>query len=397
MIEMMQSSTFRAAVVIFGLVGLSLFLVPTPLNEFLSANQFLPHATCYLRNSRLIWLHASTDMVIGLSYVTISGTLGYLVYRARRDIPFHWMFLAFGLFIVACGFTHFMEVWTVWQPVYWLAGYVKVVTAMASLSTAILLPPLIPKINGLVRSARLSEERKKALETSNTELAAANEELKAFTYSASHDLRAPLRTMSSMSELLSQSLPSDAPEETRQFAERIKSGAGRMNQLLDDLLTYASFYKVDAPISRIEPEAAIREVIPEWEADFRERDASIEVAADIPPVRGNATLLKLVFSNLIGNACKYVPAERDPRIEIRGESINGHVEISVSDNGYGIPKEYQVKIFEPFERLHRVEEHEGTGLGLAIVTRAVRKMSGQVGVESTVGVGSRFWVRLPKA
>ena len=92
----------------------------------------MPHSHCYLDDPRMIWLHVVSDLFIGLAYVSISTTLAYLVYRARQDIPFHWMILAFGLFIVSCGFTHFMEVWTVWKPVYWLAGYVKVVTAVAS-------------------------------------------------------------------------------------------------------------------------------------------------------------------------------------------------------------------------------------------------------------------------
>jgi len=126
----------------------------------------MPHAVCYLWDASLLAVHAVTDALIGLSYVAISTTLALLVYRTRREIPFHTMFLAFGAFIVACGATHFMEIWTLWQPQYWLAGGVKVVTAAASVATALLLPPLVPKAAALVRAAKLSERQADVLRAS---------------------------------------------------------------------------------------------------------------------------------------------------------------------------------------------------------------------------------------
>jgi PAS domain S-box-containing protein len=131
-----------------------------------AANGFLPHAVCYLWDASLLALHAVTDALIGLSYVAISATLAFLVHRTRREIPFHTMFLAFGAFIVACGATHFMEIWTLWQPRYWLAGGVKVVTAVASVATALLLPPLVPKALALVHAAKSSEQQASAVRAS---------------------------------------------------------------------------------------------------------------------------------------------------------------------------------------------------------------------------------------
>jgi signal transduction histidine kinase len=396
MTELLAWKPLRIAAAILAFVLLSLVLLPVPISKLISANEFLPHATCYLRNERLIWLHASSDLVIGLSYVAISSTLAYLVFRARREIPFHWMFLAFGLFIITCGFTHFMEVWTVWQPVYWLSGYVKIVTGIASASTAIFLPTLVPKVIRLIREARLSTERKIQLEQLNEELSGANEELKAFTYSASHDLRAPLRTMNSMSTLLLETLPENTDPEARQFATRIQNGAYRMNQLLDDLLAYSAFYKLDTPISKFSPAPIIEEIISEFETDIKHRKAQVSIQGVMPDVTANPTLLKMVLSNLIANAVKYVPEDRVPRVEISAHNAEGLVEISVKDNGPGIPPQFRQKIFEPFERLHR--DQSGTGLGLAIVMRGIQKMRGQAGVEpNPEGTGSRFWVRLPAA
>ena len=123
-------------------------------------------------------LHVVADGLIWLSYVAISLTLVYLVYRTRREIPFSWMFLAFGTFIIACGFTHFMEMIVLWKPVYWLAGGVKVITAMASVIAAIALPPQLPKIRQMIVAEKLSEERKLGLEEKNEELSQANQHLR---------------------------------------------------------------------------------------------------------------------------------------------------------------------------------------------------------------------------
>jgi signal transduction histidine kinase len=125
---------------------------------------------CYLYDKQLIALHVGTDTLIWLSYVAISCTLLYLVRRTRREIPFSWMFLAFGLFIVACGFTHLMEVVVLWKPLYWLSGDVKVVTALASVVTAIALPGLVPRVHEMVTAATISEHRRRQLEKTNADL-----------------------------------------------------------------------------------------------------------------------------------------------------------------------------------------------------------------------------------
>ena len=148
----------------------TLALIPMALQGVFSSASFLPHSYCYLNNKQLIGLNIGTDGVIWLSYVAISCTLVYLVWRTRREVPFSWMFLAFGLFIVACGFTHFMEIVVLWKPLYWLPSDVKLVTAFASVITAIALPGLIPRVHAMVASAHLSEVRRTQLENVNTEL-----------------------------------------------------------------------------------------------------------------------------------------------------------------------------------------------------------------------------------
>jgi PAS domain S-box-containing protein len=123
------------------------------------SSAYLPHAFCYLSDAKLIWLHVVSDALIGAAYVAISFTLAYLVHRARHDIPFQWVFLAFGLFIISCGMTHFMEVVVLWKPLYWFSGDVKVVTALASVATAVALPRLVPKTLALIKDRRVKLER----------------------------------------------------------------------------------------------------------------------------------------------------------------------------------------------------------------------------------------------
>ncbi len=134
------------------------------------STSFLPHGFCYDWDPRLVWTHVVADMVIALSYLAISTTLAWLLYKCRGEIPFSWILVAFGAFIIACGGTHFVEVITLWKPYYWLSANVKIVTAIASLITAIALPPLIPHIVALLRTARLSEERRRQLETTHAVL-----------------------------------------------------------------------------------------------------------------------------------------------------------------------------------------------------------------------------------
>jgi signal transduction histidine kinase len=156
----------------FAAVGASAaaFIVAQGSARNLLSTQFLPHTFCYLNDRKLIALHFGSDAVIWLSYVSIALTLAYLVRRTRREIPYSWMFLAFGTFIIACGFTHFMEMVVLWKPLYWLAGDIKLVTALASVVTAIALPPLVPQVQAMIRSAHVSEARGLQLERANEEL-----------------------------------------------------------------------------------------------------------------------------------------------------------------------------------------------------------------------------------
>jgi PAS domain S-box-containing protein len=147
------------------------------LRQQLFFSMYLPHYYCYLGNQRLVWTHVFMDTLIGICYMAISVTLAVIVYRGRRDIPFRWMFLAFGLFIIACGFTHFMDVVTIWVPLYVLSAVVKTLTATASLTTAAVLPFIVPSVLEMVHKAKQSDEYLRFLESGLSERDAAHGEL----------------------------------------------------------------------------------------------------------------------------------------------------------------------------------------------------------------------------
>lgn len=160
----------RSAAQMAGAALLAALLLAPGFLELRSGMPLHPHGFCYLWQPGLVALHVGSDTLIGLSYLVISATLAYLLYRGRRALPFSWVFLAFGTFIVACGATHLMEVWTLWHATYWLSGDVKLITAFASVATAVALPPLVPKVLGLLELQRTSETRRCELEAAHGEL-----------------------------------------------------------------------------------------------------------------------------------------------------------------------------------------------------------------------------------
>ncbi|HLV85396.1 MAG TPA: PAS domain S-box protein [Candidatus Sulfotelmatobacter sp.] len=144
--------------------GAVLLILLTFFRSAVFSERYMPHAFCYLEKPALIWTHVLADLSIGLSYTAISMSLGFLLYKGRHEIPFRWMFVAFGVFIIACGGTHFIETVTVWVPVYVFAALVKIFTALASVCTAVVLPFTIPDILDVLHQAKTSESRRRELE-----------------------------------------------------------------------------------------------------------------------------------------------------------------------------------------------------------------------------------------
>ncbi len=243
---------------------------------------------------------------------------------------------------------------------------------------------------------QLNAELEQRVAARTAQLQAANKELEAFSYSVSHDLRAPLRAVSGFAEIVARRHRASLNEEGQHYVDNIVQASARMGRLIDDLLTY----------SRLGRQGVRRELVPlrevfaplasDLSTRLKEIGGTLDVADNLPTVIGDKTLLSQVFTNLLENAITY----RKPNVPVQ-VAVTCHVEandviICVRDNGIGIPPEHHEKIFNVFQRLHSEDAYPGTGIGLATVKKSVELLGGSVWVESVVGQGSTFCVKLAK-
>ena len=238
--------------------------------------------------------------------------------------------------------------------------------------------------------AELVVERTKQLQKINTEL-------EEFAYSVSHDLRAPLRAIQSFSQILLEDYGNKFDARGKEYAKRIINSSQNMNTMIESLLSYSRLGREEVKLKPINLNKIIKEVSNQLKPKIKEKDAEVNVKSFLPKVKGHNTTLMKVISNLLINAVTFVDQDQKPKIKIWVEEHNKWVRLNIEDNGIGIAPEYQEKVFRIFERLHSVETYPGTGIGLAIVRKGVERMNGKVGLESTLGKGSKFWVELEKA
>jgi len=216
-------------------------------------------------------------------------------------------------------------------------------------------------------------------------------ELESYSYSISHDLRAPLRGIQSFAQILEEECPDEIGTRGREYIRRIVTSADRMDRLIQDVLVYSRVARSDLPLENVDLSALLNGIL-EGYPQFQPPKAEITVAFPLPPVRGNVAALTQCLSNLVGNAVKFVPPGVVPHVKISAVTRDNRVRVSIQDNGIGIDPEMHGKIFGVFNRLSR--DYEGTGIGLAVVRRAAERMGGAIGVESELGKGSTFHLEL---
>ena len=231
------------------------------------------------------------------------------------------------------------------------------------------------------------------------QLQAANQELEAFAYSVSHDLRAPLRTMQGFAHALIQEHGSGLPPQARDFVDRIVASGRQSEDLIRDLLAYSRMTFEELELQEVDLGQVVTDAREQVAADLAERGATLDLPETLPVVVAHHTTLVQILANLLSNAVKFVPEDQAPTIILGCEERESEdrVHLWVEDNGVGIPEEDKERVFKVFERLDGELERPGTGIGLAIVRRGVQRIGGEVGVESKPGKGSRFWLDLPKS
>ncbi|GEM_PF-1805120 len=235
-----------------------------------------------------------------------------------------------------------------------------------------------------------------ALEEHQRNLVQKNQELQAFAYALAHDLRAPLRAITGFAQIVHQEYQVSLDAEGRHFMENIIRACTQMDRLIEDLLNYTRIENKTAHRQPVVLVPMLARIVEGFSERIAQSGATIAIAPDLPTIYADRTLLGQIFVNLIDNALTYRRDEVTPYISINCTVDNHASLISVADNGIGIEAKHYGKIFHIFQRLHSYEEYSGTGIGLAVVKKAVELMGGQVWVESVVGQGSTFWVKLPQ-
>jgi PAS domain S-box-containing protein len=229
------------------------------------------------------------------------------------------------------------------------------------------------------------------------ELQESNAALEAFSYSVSHDLRAPVRAMQGFARVLLEDYSNVLDEAGRDYGERIVGAAGKMDHLIQDLLIYSKLGHTQLAVHPTDVERVVEDAIAQLSADIRERKATVTLKRPFARVFAHATTLEQIISNLVSNGIKFVQPGQLPHVTIWSEDCGAFARFNIQDNGIGVAPEHHARIFRVFERLHAADDYPGTGIGLAIVRKGIDRMGGQVGIESDVGTGTRFWFELKKA
>jgi light-regulated signal transduction histidine kinase (bacteriophytochrome) len=353
-------------------------------------------------------LHLISDALIMISYYSIPVALVYFV-RKRKGLEFHWMFICFAVFIMACGTSHLMDIVTIWYPMYWLSGTIKAITAIASITTAYLLINQIPFALALPSPAALEvinkqlrreiaerKEIEQTLHQKNLELATLNTELEAFSYSVSHDLRGPLRSMDGFSLALLEDYSDKLDADGQDALHRIRAASQRMGRLIDDMLRLSQVTRVEVKEELIDLSILASRIANTVQSEQPERLVEW-IIDDHMTLFADKSLTQIVMQNLIENAWKFTSKTDRAVIKIGVIDRPEGKTYFVADNGAGFDMLHVDQLFGAFHRLHHVADFPGTGIGLAIVQRIIHRHDGRIWVEAKQNEGATFFFTVREA
>ena len=386
------------------------------LKLFFDNTMFAPHGICLQWDPELLVVHIASDTIIALSYFSIPFALTYFVSK-RRDVEFGWVFWAFAVFIMACGLTHVMSIYTLWVPAYGLEGVVKVVTAIASISTAILLWPLIPHLLKVPSPAEL-RQTKAMLEAEGLQRREAEarlnhaqkmEAIGQLTGGVAHDFNNLLMVISGNLEIAERTLhrwSDTSRDKLSKLISRARDGASRASTLTQRLLSFARKQPFNTKV--IDANALVAGMADFFKRALGENIAlQIEGASALWHTETDPHQLEAALLNLVVNAKDAMPAGGQLVIKTGNAEIDGqyaktspdvregqYVLIAASDNGTGMDPQIRERAFEPF--FSTKETGHGTGLGLSQVYGFTRQSGGFAEIHSEPGMGTTVKLFLPR-
>ncbi|HEX9590991.1 MAG TPA: response regulator, partial [Bradyrhizobium sp.] len=385
--------------------------------RLLDSSMFSPHGICLLWEPELIWLHVTSDAIIAVAYFSIPVALSIFVSK-RRDVDFGWIFWAFAIFIMACGFTHVLSIVTLWVPVYGIEGIIKALTAAASIVTAVMLWPLLPKVLALPSPSQL-RQAEAALAQEGLHRREAEDMLRQsqkmeamgqLTGGVAHDFNNLLTIISGNLEIAETSLQSWG-DATRELLTRVIAnaahGAQRAAMLTQRLLAFARRQPLDPRLTDVNQLLA-------GMSDFFRRtvgeniDLEVVGGADLWQVEVDPGEMEASILNLVVNAKDAMAGKGKLTIETSNAFIDEnysqqnadvpvgqYVQLAVTDNGSGMSPDVQEKAFDPF--FTSKQPGQGTGLGLSQVYGFVKQSGGHVKIYSEVGEGTTIKIYLPRS
>jgi signal transduction histidine kinase len=371
------------------------------MSDLFNINRFMPHGHSFQWDPGILWTSVISDALIFAAYTAIPFTLVFQIMRKRKDLPFNWMFVCFGLFIIACGLSHLMAIVTMWKPYYLIEAVVKAITAAASVPTAIILYRIAPKIVQLPTLRQLVHEQSLRLKAE-----AESEAKDKFVAVLSHELRTPLTPVTAGLDLLEDELKSDnggsVSPSVLEALQMVRRNVAMETTLINDLLDVsgARHGKLDLELGLVDLEEVVRQSIPLFqnEIDHKHIDFELKVLTDRTIVIGAKIRLHQVVNNLVSNAIKFTPDRGRIVVKLNGNSRT--IRLSVQDNGRGIDPNSLVKIFQPFEQgdWDTARSRTGLGLGLTIARTIAESHHGTLTAHSAgAGQGAIFIFELPLA
>lgn len=342
------------------------------------------NGTCGGWTQELVIAHAIADGLIWLAYMVIPIILILLI-RARRDIPFNLFFVLFAIFILGCGFTHLMGMITPFAPYYYVDFWVKFLTAIASVCTACTLIHSYKAIVTIPNPFLTLLE----MEKTQSKLVEVNSELEQFAYIASHDLKAPLRAINNLAQWITEDMGDSLSVQSKNHLRLMRDRITRMNALIEGILQYSRIGRVYTEKRQVDLNKTVTAILDTLD----KKQFTFEVQT-LPSIFGNDTVLFQLFGNLISNAIKHHTKE-DGKIQVTCEQDEGFYRFGIIDDGPGIPKELQNKLFILFQTLARPTDATSTGIGLALCKKIVEESGGRIWVDSDVGLGTKFFFTWP--